>query len=158
MNELNLKVTVPNELVGELFQNGLSSVIDRCTVEVMGVEMVATKPQPIVTTEPEKSETPRVRKKMIKFVCPDCGRFNYAVVEENNKKYHMTCYGCRVDYEFTNMDLVRAEYRCTDCDSENWFFTPYIEGMEVKEDTCRCGKKTKLKYDVNNGGFCEVEA
>lgn len=62
MNELNLKVTVPNELVGELFQNGLSSVIDRCTVEVMGVEMVATKPQPIVIPEPEGTETPRARK------------------------------------------------------------------------------------------------
>ena len=157
MNELNLKVTVPNELAGELFQKGLAAILDRCTVSVMGAETVTTKPQPIVIPEPEGTETPRVRKKLIKFICPDCGKLNFAVVEEENRMYSMTCRGCRQEFEFTNMDLMRVEYTCAGCGEYRYYFTPFMEGMEVKTDECKCGHKTKMKYNAAMGGFCVVE-
>ncbi|MBQ2431712.1 MAG: hypothetical protein IIV02_00605 [Peptococcaceae bacterium] len=153
MSDLNLKVTVPNELAGELFQKGLASVIDRCTVSVMGAE---EKPSGLKWIESEKAEETRAKRKLIKFVCPDCGRFNFAVVEESNKKYEMTCYGCKREYTFTNMELIKAGYTCSECESQNYFFTPYIEDMEVKEDHCKCGHNTRLRYSVAKGCFEEA--
>lgn len=155
MNELNLKVTVPAELVGKLLQNGLASVIDSCTVSVMGEQPeVTTKPQPIVLPDPE---VPRPKKKLIKFICPECQRMNFAMVEEENKKYSMSCRGCKTDYDFTNRDLVRVEYECAECGEERYYFTPYMEGMEVTKDECKCGHKTNLKYNAAFGEFYAVE-
>ena len=156
MGELNLKVTVPNELAGELFQKGLASVIDRCTVSVMAVEEKQSNLKWIDAEKAEGTEEPRARKKLIKFVCPDCGKFNFAVVEEANKKYEMTCYGCKREYTFTNMELIKAGYTCCECDSQNYFFTPYIEDMEVKEDRCKCGHNTRLRYSTATGCFEEA--
>ena len=155
MNELNLKVTVPNEFVGKLFKDGLASVIDNCVVSVMATEEKHVELKWIDTEKDDKPEQ-RTRKKLIKFVCPDCGKFNFAVVEEENKKYEMTCYGCRREYTFTNMELIKAGYICKGCESQNYFFTPYIEDMEVKEDHCKCGHNTRLRYNVAMGCFEEV--
>lgn len=153
-NELNLKVTVPAELVGKLFQTGLASVIDSCTVSVMGEQPeVTTKPQPIVLTEPNV----RVKRKLIKFICPDCGKFNFAMIDENNEMYSMTCRECKQDYNFTNMDLIKVEYTCARCGESRYYYTPFMEGMEVTKDDCKCGHKTTMKYNAALGGFCVVE-
>lgn len=151
MSELNLKVTVPADLIGKLFQNGLASVIDSCIVSVMD-----TKEEPKVEKQPEKTDEPRVPRKLIKFICPECGRFNWALVDREGKSYNMTCRGCKEDYIFAEMDLVKAEYRCSECDNNNYYFTPYIEGMEVKTDECKCGHKTAMRFDHNSGIFTEV--
>ena len=155
MNELNLKVTVPADLIGKLFQNGLASVIDSCTVSVMGTESkfeLKEEPKP----EPKTETGVRVPRKFIKFICPECGKLNYAMVYKENNCYKMQCRGCKHDYEFFEMDLIKAEYRCSECESENYFFTPYIEDMEVKTDTCKCGHETRLKYSPDAGIFVEA--
>lgn len=152
MNELNLKVTVPADLIGKLFQNGLASVLESCIVAVMD----GTPERKVERKEEPKEELKWIAKKLIKFVCPECGRFNWALVEKTDKTYKMTCRGCRQDFEFHEMDLVKAEYRCSECDNNNYYFTPYIEGMEVKTDECKCGHKTAMAFDHNSGLFVEV--
>jgi ribosomal protein L33 len=154
MSELNQKVTVPADLIGKLFQKGLASIIKDCTVSVMEeAKCINDKPKGEKPTE--RPEEPRVMRKLIKFICPECGEFNWTMVEKTDKTYKMTCRGCRQDFEFYEMDLVKAEYRCTSCDRSNYFYTPYIEGMEVKTDECKCGHKTAMTFDHNSGLFVE---
>ena len=149
--DMILKVIVPAELIGKCLQGGVASVLDSCVVSVFDTEpMTDTTPKPVVLSEQDK---PRTKRRMIKFICPDCGKLNFAMVEQDNKKYKMSCIGCKLDYEFTDMDLVRVEYTCPACTEDRFFFTPYMEGMGANEDRCKCGNTVKLKLDMRSGEY-----
>lgn len=155
---LELVVVVPAEKVQELFAKGLAAVLTDCSIrlpqtvsdEVQAEEMtepVMVGGLPLRFVEKEKQEArERSFKKLIKFICPDCGTTNYAVVDRENGVYKMNCISCGEDYSFEDDGLTKAEYVCPDCGRNCVYYTPDKSGMVVTKNKCKCGCYTALSY------------
>lgn len=152
MNEMILKVTVPKELVGQCFQHGLADMLDRCTIEVESAEHSDCCKSPSDKNKTASTDKLAPRK-FIKFHCAECKRRNFAQIEETDKMYNMTCLECGTDYSFSNMELIKGGWDCDECNRSNYYFTPYIEGMEIQVDECKCRNKCVMVFDKSAGMF-----
>lgn len=149
MNEMILKVTVPENLVGQCFQHGLADMLDRCKIEVM-----ETAHGGCCKSEEKNATQEKVApRKFIKFNCAECNRRNFANIDEVDKKYNIKCLECSTEYSFSNMELVKSGWDCNDCGRSNYYFTPYIEGMEIQVDECKCRNKCIMAFDNSAGMF-----
>ena len=180
MKDLELLVKVPADCISDLLTKGLESVISRCSIEFMA--QTASQPEPkaepesksnsldkaidrnpmfkelrFVENEKQEAREKRVVKKLIKFVCMDCGEYNFAFIERENDVYKITCRGCRNEYEFRERELLKAEYVCEECGRENVYFTSDIENLDPDKDRCVCGHETKMRYNHGTGKFVSAQ-
>lgn len=102
-------------------------------------------------------EPKREPRKLIKFFCMECGKFNFALIDRENGVYYMECRECKQDYDFREADLTKAAYTCNECGTTNYYYTPEIENMGATNDRCKCGHETKLYYSATDESYIAVE-
>lgn len=161
ISDVIAEVKIPGYLVGKALKNGISSVLDECSIKFVSLRNPEAAQNALIPDE-ETGSTEQLKetaeqqdwegkRRLVKFRCPECGRLNFKICEGSGA---FVCHGCGRKDNFGIDELSRVTLTCPECNEYQYFWMPEREGMALNSIACKkCECDIAFSYSNEEGQY-----